>query len=176
MPTATPTPAPIATPAPTAAATTQSLFKNQTPAQLRNSDGASVNYELGLRFSSKANGRIESIRFYKSASETGTHVGRIWSSTGALLASATFTNETASGWQQAKLATPMTITAGTEYVVSVNTGNSYYVATLDALTNGLTSGDLTVPANGGVYGTLGKRPMNTFRGTNYFRDVVFVKQ
>ncbi len=41
------------------------------------------------------------IRFYKGVANTGTHMGALWSSTGAKLANVTFSGETASGWQQA---------------------------------------------------------------------------
>jgi hypothetical protein len=44
-------------------------------------------------------------------------VGRLWSSTGQLLAQATFTSESASGWQQVSFATPVAIQANTTYVV-----------------------------------------------------------
>src|SRR5438046_4885409 len=56
--------------------------------------------ELGVTFRADSNGYITGIRFYKSTGNTGTHVGNLWSSGGALLASATFTGESASGWQQ----------------------------------------------------------------------------
>ena len=62
------------------------------------------------------NGYITGIRFYKGSGNTGTHVGHLWTSTGTLLATATFSNETASGWQQVNFATPVAITAGTTYV------------------------------------------------------------
>ena len=77
--------------------------------------------ELGVQFSSDISGYITGIRFYKSSANTGTHVGHLWSSTGQLLATATFTNETASGWQQVNFATPVPITAGTIYVASYHT-------------------------------------------------------
>ena len=44
-------------------------------------------------------GTVTGVRFYKAAANTGTHIGSLWSATGTQLASATFTNETASGWQ-----------------------------------------------------------------------------
>ena len=62
-----------------------------------------------MRFTSANSGVIQAIRYYKPPSETGTHVGRIWSSTGQQLASVTFTNETGSGWQQQTLASPLVI-------------------------------------------------------------------
>ena len=47
-------------------------------------------------------GFVTAIRFYKGAQNTGTHVGHLWSAAGALLAEATFTGETASGWQEVR--------------------------------------------------------------------------
>jgi hypothetical protein len=52
--------------------------------------------ELGIKFQTSAAGAVTGIRFYKNPWNTGTHVGNLWSSAGALLASVTFTNETAS--------------------------------------------------------------------------------
>ena len=46
--------------------------------------------ELGVKFRSDINGTITGLRFYKSANNTGTHVANLWSSTGSLLATATF--------------------------------------------------------------------------------------
>ena len=62
--------------------------------------------ELGV----KLHGRQASARSAGSAStrrstNTGTHVGSLWTATGQLLASATFTNETASGWQTVTFST-----------------------------------------------------------------------
>ena len=71
--------------------------------------------ELGVKFRSDTAGYITGIRFYKASTNTGTHVGNLWTSTGTLLATATFTNETASGWQQVNFATPVAITANTEH-------------------------------------------------------------
>ena len=74
--------------------------------------------ELGVKFTSSSSGSITGIRFYKGINNTGTHVGNLWSSTGTLLASATFTGESASGWQQVNFSSPVAITANTVYVAS----------------------------------------------------------
>ena len=37
---------------------------------------------------------------FKSVANTGAHVGNLWTANGTLLATATFTSESASGWQQ----------------------------------------------------------------------------
>jgi hypothetical protein len=152
----------------------QSVFSTQVPQTLANSDGAGVNYELGLRFTPTAAGQIRSIRFYKSSSESGSHTGKIYAANGQLLASVVFANESGSGWQVQNLATPLNVIANTEYTVSVNTGNTYYVATNNGLSSGITSGSLQSPAGGGVYGPVGSKPNLTWQYSNYFRDVVFV--
>ena len=152
----------------------QTLFTTQTPALAGQSDGTNVNYELGTLLQSTATGQISAIRFWKDSKETGTHTGRIWSNTGTQLASVVFVSETASGWQQQALASPVTIAANTTYVVSVNTGNTYYVATNNGLSSKVVNGNLTsVVGNNGVYGPPTAFPTKTWQASNYFRDVVF---
>jgi hypothetical protein len=153
----------------------ETLFTTQTPATPNDTDGPGINYELGTVFSSDISGSITAIRFWKSSNETGTHTGNLWTSTGQLLASVTFANETASGWQQQSLATPLTITANTQYVVSVNTANAFYADTQSGLASTVVNNDLvSVVGNNGLYGSPGVFPTNTFSNTNYFRDAVFV--
>jgi hypothetical protein len=152
----------------------ETLFTTQTPASVNLSDGANVNYELGTVFSSRVAGTINAIRFWKASSETGTHTGRLWTAAGQLLATATFSNETASGWQQQNFAMPVPIAANTQYVVSVNTGGTFYVATPGGLASQITNLDLSsVVGNNGLFGPPGAFPTSTFNQTNYFRDIVF---
>src|SRR5262249_31471807 len=153
----------------------ETLFTTQTPAAVNLSDGSNVNYELGTAFTSGVAGSITAIRFWKDSNETGTHTGHLWSATGQALATVTFANETASGWQQQNLATPVQISANQQYVVSVNTGATFYVATVGGLATQVTNLDVSsvVGANG-VFGSPGQFPTSTFNHTNYFRDVVFV--
>jgi Domain of unknown function (DUF4082) len=160
--------------APVAAASSgSSLYTTQAPAQPNYTDGAGVDWELGMRFTSDNSGTIQAIRYYKSPSETGTHVGRIWSSTGQQLAMVTFTNEGASGWQQQALATPLTINAGTTYIVSVNT-NSHYAVTPQGFASAISNGGLNAPVGAGVYNdAAGAFPTLIYQNENYFRDVVF---
>jgi hypothetical protein len=150
-----------------------------TPTTAASSDTSAV--ELGVKFKSDVNGKITGIRFYKGTGNTGTHIGNLWSSTGTKLASATFTNETASGWQQVTFTTPVSITAGTVYVASYFAPVGRYAADggyfanvgvdngpLHALQNGVSGGD-------GVYryGSSSGFPSSTFNSTNYWVDVVF---
>src|SRR6202011_3292443 len=85
------------------------------------------------------------IRFYKGAQNIGTHVGHLWTSTGTLLSSATFSNETASGWQQVNLPSPVTLTPGTSYIVSYHT-NGFYSVDSNYFASAVTNGPLTAPA------------------------------
>jgi hypothetical protein len=180
--TATPTPTPVptatpiatATPVPTAtpSVTGETLLGSSSPASIDANDG--VAYELGMKFSATTAGQITAIRFYKSPSESGTHTGKIYSSSGALLASVTFINESASGWQSAYLTTPLAIAANTTYTVSVNTGAGYYVSTAGDFATAKSSADLRTPVSAGVYGAAGAVPTQSFQSSNYFRDVVFV--
>ena len=51
--------------------------------------------EIGVKFRSDIAGQVTGIRFYKGTGNTGAHVGHVWSSTGQLLGTVTFSGETA---------------------------------------------------------------------------------
>jgi hypothetical protein len=85
-------------------------------------------HELGLKFLSTRAGAVTRVRYFRVAEEQGSHVGRLWDNAGRELARVTFTNESASGWQEAILAEPLPIEAKETYVVSVN-ANTAYAAT-----------------------------------------------
>ena len=71
-------------------------------------DSEATALELGVKFRADVNGSITGVRFYKYEQNSGTHVGNLWTSSGTLLATVRpFTNETASGWQQATFSTPI---------------------------------------------------------------------
>ncbi len=46
---------------------------------------------LGVQFQASSSGYITGVRFYKESDNTGAHTGSLWSSTGTLLATGTFT-------------------------------------------------------------------------------------
>ena len=138
--------------------------------------------ELGVKFRSDVSGMIRGIRFYKASANTGTHVGNLWTSTGTLLASATFTGESASGWQQVNFTTPVAINANTVYVASYHTNNGHFSvnrnyftssgvdnAPLHALARGPVSGDNGVFR----YGASSAIPDQSYSSSNYWVDVVF---
>jgi hypothetical protein len=144
-----------------------------TPAIVDSGDPAAI--ELGVRFSSTINGFITGIRFYKAAANTGTHTGSLWSASGQLLATGTFVNETASGWQTLLFATPVAITAGTTYVASYHTNSGHYSVDRNYFGSEFSSGNLRVAANGGVfrYGSTSAMPTSVYQASNYWVDVLF---
>jgi hypothetical protein len=133
-----------------------------------------------VKFKSDVNGSITGIRFYKGTGNTGTHVGSLWTASGTLLASATFTSETASGWQQVSFATPVTITAGTVYVAAYFTPAGHYAGDVNYFSKGVDNPPLHALKNGvsggnGVYayGSTSTFPTKSTKATNYWVDVVF---
>ncbi|MDP9811426.1 hypothetical protein J2W42_004290 [Rhizobium tibeticum] len=151
-----------------------------TPAIISVNDNNPVN--LGMKFQSDAAGWITGIRFYKSEENTGPHTGYLWTASGTLLASATFTNESASGWQSVNLSQQVAIDAGTTYVVSYST-NGNYSATGNYFSDSTTNGNLqamssALSGGNGVYGygSSGLFPTSTYNSTNYYVDVAFRQQ
>jgi hypothetical protein len=151
------------------------------PVQVSAGDTAAVN--LGVRFSADQDGFITGLRFYKGAANTGTHVGSLWTATGTLLASATFSAETTSGWQQVNFATPVAVSAGTVYVASYFApngryagDNGYFAAAgvdnppLHALQSLASGNGVYAYASGPTF------PNLTFQASNYWVDVVFSPQ
>ena len=164
----------------TAPATVSLFSASNTPAQTNLNDGSQL--EVGVKFQSSVAGQITALKFYRSAGDTGPDILDLWTTTGTNLASATFTNTAASGWQTVSLATPVAISANTTYVASYHTTGTY-VATDNFFTTAFTSGVLTAPSTttaggNGVYAyggtaTAGIFPTNTFGAANYWADVVF---
>ncbi len=127
---------------------------------------------LGVRFSSTTAGTITGVRFYKAASNTGTHTGKLYTAGGQELATITFTNETTAGWQTATFNQPVPINANTEYTAAYTTPNGTYSATTGGNSTALTSGPLqTAPGAGAFTYSLGF-PGNG-SNANYLVDVVF---
>jgi hypothetical protein len=146
-----------------------------TPGTVDSNDGSAI--EVGMRFTPTADGVVTSVRYYKASTNTGTHTGSIWSASGTLLARATFSGESGSGWQTVSFATPVAVTAGTTYVVSYYTPSGHYSVNSDFFTADYLNGPLTAPATGGNgvyrYGSGGGFPTSTYRAANYWMDVVF---
>ena len=160
------------------AATADSIWSNSyVPPENAYSSGS---YEVGVKFTASVAGEVTGVRFYKQTWMGGyLHVGHLWSSTGTLLATATFTNETAYGWQQVTFSSPVAIQANTEYVVSFSTGGGYFGVTTNFFNSGgVTNGPLQALSNSvsggdGVYNRAGAFPDVDSDGMNFWADVAF---
>ena len=152
--------------------------------------GDPTSVEVGVKFKSDRFGQISGLRFYKAAANTGTHVGTLWSASGQPLAQATFSGETASGWQSVSFNTPVEVQPDTTYVASYHAPNGHYSATPGYFYRtpapGPNGGAVVdspplhgIRNTGGVsngvysYGASAVFPANSYGAGNYWVDVIF---
>jgi hypothetical protein len=166
-----------------AQAAVQNIWPTATPTNLDSNESPSVN--LGVKFQSDTAGYISGVRFYKGNSfNGGTHVGSLWTTTGSLLARATFTNETGNGWQDVQFNGSVPIKANQTYIASyfAPQGRYPYDASTNpnSLANQVDNPPLHALASGtsggnGVfsYGSAPILPIQTFNSNNYWVDVDF---
>lgn len=77
---------------------------------------------FGIQFISDANQYLCGVRLYKHPSDNETtHTVGAWDASGAQLATASTSAESASGWQTALFSSPVAISAGTKYQVGYHT-------------------------------------------------------
>ena len=158
------------------------LPTNVTPASVDIGDTHPT--EIGMKFESDTSGYITALRFYKSKNNAGTHTAHIWSVSGKLLGSATFANETATGWQQVTFATPVAISANTVYVASYFAPKGHYSENVHYFSSAVNKPPLHALASGtngpnGVYlhsATSGFPTTNSYEATNFWVDIVFSTQ
>ncbi|MGV9627049.1 DUF4082 domain-containing protein [Streptomyces sp. NPDC003487] len=156
------------------------LWNSSTVPATPSMTGDTNSVELGTRFTSSAAGWITGVTFYKGTGNTGTHTGSLWSDDGTLLATGTFTNETASGWQTLTFTTPVAVTAGTPYVVSYHAPGGNYAVDGGYFTAAHQSYPLTATADttthhNGLYryGAGPVFPSGSYGSANYWVSPVF---
>ena len=150
----------------------ESVLTTQTPVNANFQDNSGP-YELGMEFTSAVSGKITHIRHWKALSDNAVHVGRIWGPGGTQLAQVTFADNTGSGWKVQQLTTPVSITAGPTYTVSVNVGATGDINSFYAFGGDLPVTNIALTGNNGVYiQSPGSFPNNA-SPLHYFRDVVF---
>ena len=153
------------------------LFDFAAPSIVDSGDPDAV--ELGVKFKADSTGTVSGLRFYKAATNTGTHVGTLWSSTGTVLARATFTDESASGWQEVAFSAPVSVTSGTTYVASYYAPLGHYSLTSHGFDNQFDHAPLhalgTSTSGNGVFVYAGAPtfPTGTYGASNYFVDVLY---
>ena len=175
-------PAPPSPPPPPATQTI--LSASSSPAassQSVNDPPSAGGVELGMKFTSAVSGYVDGVRFWKSPLEGGAQSGELWSASGQLLATASFSNETASGWQQVNFSSPVAISANATYIISYHTNSSYLAYTASVFGSSINSGSLTALSAGAAggndvyaYGASATFP-SFYNGQagSYWVDVVF---
>ncbi len=164
--------------APSSAAIPQNtLYELATPSVVDSQDTGAV--ELGVKFRADVSGSVTGVRFYKAAANTGTHIGSLWTAAGTRLAQATFSGESATGWQTATFATPVAVSAGTTYVASYHAPSGRYSVTPEGLERGFDNPPLhalagtSTPNGVYAYGTTSSFPTNSYNSGDYAVDVMF---
>ena len=145
------------------------------PSRIEISDATAI--EVGVKFTTDISGFISGIRFYKGATNVGPHIANLWTSTGTLIATAAFTNETASGWQQANFSAPVAVAPNVTYVASYHMTVGSYAVDSPYFGTTRSNAPLHAPSSASVggngvykYGASGF-PTETFNGSNYWVDV-----
>ncbi|MBB5953586.1 hypothetical protein FHS29_000156 [Saccharothrix tamanrassetensis] len=154
---------------------------SDTPSTLDLADASAL--ELGVRWRAASAGYVRGVRFYKGPGNTGTHTGSLWTTAGERLATGTFTDETASGWQTLTFPAPVAVDGGRTYVVSYLSPTGHFSADTDYFATSarhlepltaLQSG--TGEGGNGVYRSGGGFPNSTSQHRNYWVDVVWAPE
>lgn len=151
----------------------KSLFKADPTATFT----ASPQVTLGMRFTSDVPAYVTSIRYYKDASNTGSVRVELWTATGTLLRSQSYTPPPGAGWQDVPLVPPVPIAANVDYITAYNTSTGFSYA-LNYFDGGpIDNPPMHAPQNtptrpNGVYnfGSPGIFPTNNYFGASYFVD------
>jgi methionine-rich copper-binding protein CopC len=135
--------------------------------------------EVGVKFQADYDGFITGVRFYKASQNNGTHIGSLYSTAGFSLAEATFTSESASGWQTVTFASPIAINANTTYIAAYHSDTGYAAdpSYFDRQFDSLYLHAVADAASGGNglyrYTPTPLMPNSSFHATNYWVDVVY---
>ncbi|HEY8886682.1 MAG TPA: DUF4082 domain-containing protein [Candidatus Microsaccharimonas sp.] len=142
--------------------------------------------EVGFRFQTDQTGYISGIRFYKVAGMTGTHTASLWDKFGTRIAQATFSSESAAGWQQVNFS-PVAVTPNLTYTASVFMADGEYPASSAYFTSDISNSPLMAKRNSTAYDGLGNSgqgaynasgssgyPTGSFNATNYWVDVSYI--
>jgi hypothetical protein len=105
----------------------RTIWSTDVPTGDNSGDGTAIN--IGTRFTSSVAGSITGGRFYKQASDTGTHILSLYDATGTVLATKTVSGETASGWQSQSFDSAVSIAANTVYTIAYFCPTGYYFST-----------------------------------------------
>jgi collagen type VII alpha len=148
---------------------TSTQFLTATPGTVDGGDSGP--YEMGIKVVPSQDLRLTGVAFYKATTNTGTHVGRIWqlgaNSVYYKVNEATFTGETASGWQTVPLSADLA--SGGTYIVSCAFPSGHYSFDSHYFDAAVTVGSLTAPIGGGMFAQPpGAVPNTASNNANYW--------
>lgn len=175
-----PEPPPVPPPGPVV---TVGVYKDTDVPTLESGD--LKQYELGMRFKAFVPGKVYGVRFYKTARNTGVHTGSLWETeTNKLLATAEFTEESATGWQYVRFVTPVAIQADKVYIVSYWCPQGRFAAGIGGHNADIRNGNLIAPASGGVNAGNGiyrigageTMPATTYQNSKYYVDPLYAAE
>jgi hypothetical protein len=138
-----------------------------------------TDYELGMIFRASVPGKVTHIRVYAVAGERGNHTARLWRNDDDTVIGGPYTWNYGgiTGWIALDIP-DVDIEADTDYTVVVSTGSTvknYANIAADVARGGNNGLHLSYPNNAGVFTTvLGDRPISSWNGGNYLRDIIFV--
>jgi hypothetical protein len=117
-----------------------------------------------------ADGSVTKVRFYKDPIFAGAHTVYVWNSLGTVLAQQVFQNETASGWQELTLNTPVLIAANSTFSVGFSLTDGGFVFNTGSIAN-QSSGPLTIV--NGYYSLSPDSFPNLTNSFHYLIDLTF---
>ncbi|RYB90723.1 DUF4082 domain-containing protein [Nocardioides glacieisoli] len=166
---------PLAEPA-DAASTTGILGSKMRPTTRAVPQKTSVN--LGVKFTSRRAGQVTALQFYRSPRQTKSYVASLWDNDGTLLGRTRFRASDRSGWQTAKLRSPVRLLEGRVYVASYLASHGQHAVKRGGFARKRTVNGFTVNPGGGVRTRSNKSraPRNSAGGANFLVDVVFTPQ
>jgi hypothetical protein len=138
--------------------------------------------EVGVKFQVDHMGIINGVHYYSNTSNTGTHVANMWTNAGVNLATADDGGNNGGGWRYIEFASPIAVSVGVVYVVSVFMPSGFYSATNNYF-NGvpppyrnhiqLLSDAAAQPPGNGLFiqNATSAFPTGSFQATNYWVDV-----
>ena len=136
-------------------------------------DPESNRVSLGVKFTTSRAGSVGGLQFYRDASNSGPHIGKLWTSRGKLLAKVTFPTTSGSGWVSAALTSPVKVKSGVTYVASYTAPAGHYAADEWALSPTKPRVKRALTATRGVYTYGTGVPSETYHDSNYYVDVLF---
>jgi Domain of unknown function (DUF4082)/Bacterial Ig domain len=131
--------------------------------------------EVGVRFQVTEAGFITGLRFFKSPQNTGQHIGNLWDvGGGSPLATKIFAAESASGWQEETLGTPVSVLPKTNYIASYHTATGYYAFNHNFFDTIYRTNAIVMDKGFYDYSPTSKFPTTEgYINSNYWVDVVF---